>query len=183
MNTNTLRTPRMVAAALALLLTAGCVEMSGTEKSRPEGGPFDPGQSGLPAETRVVEICGGDVVDGLRNVTEKYFDIAREWERYQTYADGVIAGGVTPEEYEGGRQRNENLAEYLAEYQEATEDLRATGGAVTGDFVADCDGEVLVRFEAIVQERGTEIAYVTRESGRITNRLRNQAGVTEDPKD
>lgn len=181
MDTNTLRIPRMVAVALALLLTAGCVEGSGTAKSRPEGGPFDPGQSGLPVETRVLEICGGDVVDGLRTVTERYFDVAREWERYQTYAEGVIAGGVTPEEYEGGRQRNENLTGYLAEYREATEDLRATGGAVTGDFVADCDGEVLVRFEAIVQERETEIDYVTRESGRITNRLRNQAGVAEDP--
>jgi hypothetical protein len=181
-NPNSRRTG-MVALLLAALLTAGCLETDNTVTSRPEGGPFDPGQSELPDETRVVLICGGDVVDGLRKVTERYFDVAREWERYKTYAEGVLVDGVTPEEYDGGKQRSKNLEKYLANYRDAAERLRKTGGAVTGDFVADCDREVLVRFETLYQERETEITYVAKENERTTNRLRNQAGVAEEAED
>lgn len=170
---------RLLAGLVPVLLAGtltGCLPSNGTTVSRPEGGPFDPGQNGLPEQLRIESICGGGIVSGLRNLTERYFDVAREWERYQTYADGVATDGVTVEEYEGAEQRSANVVTYLAAYRAAADELRATGGSVTGDFVADCDREVLVRFEAVYQEREAEITYVETENERVTKRLRKTAG-------
>jgi hypothetical protein len=147
--------------------------------SRPEGGPFDPGQNGLPDQVRVQLICGDGIVANLRAVSERYFDVAREWERYAAYAEGVASDGVTAEEYSGAKQRSENITGYIENYREAAEELRVTGGGITGDFIADCDREVLVRFETIYQERETEIVYVENESKRTTTKLRKNAGVSE----
>jgi hypothetical protein len=128
---------------------------------------------------RVQLICGEGIVANLRAVSERYFDVAREWERYAAYAEGVASDGVTAEEYFGAKQRSENITSYVENYREAAADLRLKGGAITGDFIADCDREVLVRFETIYQEREAEISYVTNESGRTTGRLRKSSGVTE----
>lgn len=170
----------LAAAAIALVtvpLTA-CLPEEGPVVSRPEGGPFDPGQNGLPDLVRVQTICGDGVVTNLRTLSERYYDIAREWERYEAYADGVAEGGVTAEEYAGAKQRGENITAYVQAYRAAAEELRVTGGSITGDFVADCDRDVLVLFEALYQERESEITYVETESERTTKRLRKSAGVT-----
>lgn len=166
----------LIAGALTGGLTA-CLPGETTTVSRPEGGPFDPGQNGLPDQLRVESICGTTIVGYLRNVTEKYFDVAREWDRYVTYADGVSEDGITAEEYAGAEQRSSNVAGYLESYRESAEALRIAGGEVTGDFVADCDREVLVTFEAIYQERETEIGYVETENQRLTRKLAKNAGV------
>lgn len=183
-NTEPLPTGRRGFRAMTLALVAvfsltACLPESGPAVSRPEGGPFDPGQNGLPDQVRVQLICGGGIVANLRAVSERYFDIAREWERYAAYAEGVAADGVTAEEYSGAKQRSENIKGYIENYREAAEELRVAGGGITGDFIADCDREVLVRFETIYQERDTEIAYVENESRRTTTKLRKNAGVTE----
>ena len=168
-----------ILALVAVIPLTACLPESGPTVSRPEGGPFDPGQNGLPDQVRVQLICGEGIVGNLRTVSERYFDVAREWERYAAYAEGVAADGVTAEEYSGAKQRSENITVYVENYREAAEELRVTGGSITGDFVADCDREVLVRFEAIYQEREAEIVYVENETKRTTTRLRKNAGVTE----
>lgn len=164
---------------LALVTLTACLPAEGPVASRPEGGPFDPGQNGLPDQLRIQTICGDGIVAGLRTVSERYYDIAREWERYAAYAEGVTADGVTAEEYAGAKQRGENVNTYVEAYREAAEELRVTGGTITGDFIADCDRDVLVLFEALYQERETEISYVVTESERTTKRLRKSAGVSE----
>lgn len=177
------QTARHACAALAAVLVTvpltGCLPEEAPVVSRPEGGPFDPGQNGLPDQLRVQTICGEGIVTNLRTLSERYYDIAREWERYEAYADGVTADGVTAEEYAGAKQRGENITTYVAAYREAAEELRAVGGSITGDFVADCDRDVLVLFETLYQERETEISYVMSESEKTTKRLRKSAGVTE----
>jgi len=176
--TRTVVRAALLAALLAAVLAA-CVPQNETQVSRPEGGPFDPGQSGLPLPERAEAVCGPVIVGHLRTMSERYFDIAREWERYETYAGGVLADGVTADEYAGAVQRDANIEAYLAAYTEAADALRADGGTLVGDFVADCDREVLVRFEAVYQERQPEIDYVTDESAKITEDLRLRSGSPE----
>lgn len=173
---------RVALGAVTLLLTmplVACLPEEGPVVSRPEGGPFDPGQNGLPDQVRVQLICGEGIVTHLRTMSERYYDIAREWERYEAYADGVTADGVTVEEYAGAKQRSENITVYIEEYRVAAEELRVTGGSITGDFITECDRDVLVLFEALYQERETEISYVAAQSAKTTKRLRKSAGVTE----
>jgi hypothetical protein len=164
--------------ALGIVSLSACLPTEEPVVSRPEGGPFDPGQNGLPDTLRIESICGTGIVGYLRTLSERYYDVAREWERYEAYAGGVVVDGVTAEEYAGAKQRGENIANSIDAYRVAAEELRVAGGTITGDFVADCDTEVLVLFESLYQERETEISYVASESERTTKRLRKSAGVT-----
>jgi len=173
---------RVYLGVVTLLLSVplvACLTEEGPGVSRPEGGPFDPGQNGLPDQVRVQLVCGDGIVTHLRTMSERYYDIAREWERYEAYADGITADGVTAEEYAGAQQRSGNITVYIEAYRVAAEGLRATGGSITGDFVAECDRDVLVLFEALYQERETEISYVADQSAKTTKRLREKAGVAE----
>lgn len=173
---------RLLAAASLLAFTAtltACIPDDGPVVSRPEGGPFDPGQNGLPDQVRVQNICGEAIVSALRTLSERYYDVARGWERYSAYADGIVDDGVTADEYAGAEQRGENITAAIEAYRAAAESVRVTGGTIAGDFVADCDRDVIVRFEALYQERETEISYVADESARTTTRLRKSAGVTK----
>ncbi|MBU6202157.1 MAG: hypothetical protein KJS90_09220 [Acidobacteria bacterium] len=128
---------------------------------------------------RVQNICGEAIVSALRTLSERYYDVARGWERYSAYADGIVDDGVTADEYAGAEQRGENITAAIEAYRAAAESVRVTGGTIAGDFVADCDRDVIVRFEALYQERETEISYVADESARTTTRLRKSAGVTK----
>jgi len=168
---------------IALLAIAGVMLLSGCELGlagsgpRPEGGPFDAGQNGLPDAARVVEICGAPVERALRGVTDGYFTIAREWERFVVYADGIEENGVTVEEYTGAEQRHRNIERFVRDYRGAAENLRYSGARAGRERAADCDREVMIVFETIYQERETEIAYVTDESARRRETLRILAGV------
>lgn len=173
------RAMTMLVLALGTVALSACLPAEEPVVSRPEGGPFDPGQNGIPDILRVEGICGTGIVGDLRALSERYYDVAREWERYEAYAGGVVVDGVTGDEYAGAKQRGENIVNYIDAYRTAAEKLRVAGGTITGDFVADCDREVLVLFESLYQERETEISYVASESKRTTKRLRESAGVTD----
>lgn len=168
---------RAVLALLIVVGTAGCAELPGSSSGPRAPGPFDPGQSGLPDAVVVEELCGGRVVRGLETLTEGYFALALEWERYLVYVEGVKADGVTAEEYDGGAQRHRSIKGLLNEYREFAESVRYAGGRVTGPTAARCDDEVMVVFEKAYQARQPEIDYVETEGQRQVEVLRRRAGV------
>jgi hypothetical protein len=142
-------------------------------------GPFDPGQSGLPESIAVEAACGGRVRSGLETLTERYFDVAVEWERFTIYHEGVTADGVTADEYQGAVDRGRLLRNKLGEYQEAAANVRYYGTRVKAEKAKECDKTVIVPFETVVQTRQIEIDYVRDKSAELLEGLRVAAGVKE----
>jgi hypothetical protein len=166
-----------ITALLATLTLMGCADLTGGVSAPRAPGPFDPGQSALPAAEEIEALCGGRVTRGLSGLTESYFAVALEWDRYLVYVDGVKSGAVTPEEYAGADQRHRSIRQLLATYRESAESVRYAGGRVTGTAAAQCDKSVMVVFEKAYQSKQPEIDYVEAESKRLAETLRRRAGV------
>jgi hypothetical protein len=169
---------RALVTLLAVTVTAGCGELIPSSSGPRAPGPFDPGQNGLPDVVLVEESCGGRVVNGLESLTESYFALALEWERYLVYVEGVKTDGVTVEEHDGGAQRYRRIQTLLNDYRESAERVRYDGGLVAGPTAARCDNEVMVVFEKAYQARQPEIDYVAAEGKRQAEILRKRAGVS-----
>lgn len=166
-----------LAALLVALTLTGCAEITGGTSAPRAPGPFDPGQNALPASEEIEALCGSRVRRGLSALTESYFAVALEWDRYLVYVDGVKSSDVTPEEYAGADQRHRSIRQLLAAYLESAESVRYAGGRVTGTAAAQCDESVMVVFEKVYQSKQPEIDYVKAESKRLAETLRRRAGV------
>lgn len=169
----------LVGMTLALLLVSGCAELTGSSSPRAIG-PFDPGQSSIPEDGLVTTLCGNRVSSGLRQVSDAYYELASEWERFTAYADGIAEGDVTPEEFDGVDQRRRLVVGRINDYLEAAETLRWAGARSSTPDPTACDRDVMVLFEKVYQEHQAEIDYVEKTVKTRTGALRKAAGVPED---
>ena len=110
--------PKLFAFAAALLLMAGCAQ-PGTGTTPRIPGPYDPGQNAIPSSEQVTTLCGKKVARALYTLSDRYIDVATEWERYQVYAEETETDGTTAEELDGLDKRHRNITTALRRYRSA----------------------------------------------------------------
>lgn len=152
--------------AVALLLTAGCAQPgAGTTARIP--GPYDPGQNLIPVSEQVTTLCGKKVVRALYTLSDRYIDVATEWERYQVYAEETETDGTTAEELDGLDKRHRNITTALRRYRSAAKSLRSAAAKVEGVEAAECDRSVIAPYETEYGTREERIELVETEALRI----------------
>lgn len=156
------RRPLTIAVLFMTLGVSGCAPMSGGSVRLP--GPYDPGRSSIPVETDVLALCGKRVTRLLYAVSDRYVNLATEWERYQVYAKETEPDGTTAEELDGLEKRHGNITSAIRRYRSAGRSLRSAAANVEGLNAAACDRDVIAPYEAEYGNREEEITYVESES-------------------
>jgi len=158
--------PKLFAFAAALTVLAGCAQTGAGTTTR-IAGPYDPGQNLIPASDDVTALCGKKVARALYTLSDRYVDVATEWERYQVYAEETETDGTTAEELDGLDKRHRNITTALRRYRSAAKSLRSAAAKVEGLPAADCDRSVIAPYENEYAAREERIELVETESLRI----------------